>query len=127
VHIIWSEHERDYSPTTITSQFNDAHIVIYPLKNGLFRIQISVLSSRPSSSLSPQLYSPSPLYSLTFGFFDCRDVFRKESKVPIFGPLLHGMAINKQLLKVTIHKTEDKRKRNREREIEREKSKENRE
>lgn len=40
VHIVWSEHSREYRPSTITSQFNDAHIVIYPLPNGLFRIQI---------------------------------------------------------------------------------------
>ncbi|KAJ6252709.1 rho gtpase-activating protein [Anaeramoeba flamelloides] len=41
VHIVWSENdEQDYDPMTITSQFNFAHIVIYPLPNGLFRIQI---------------------------------------------------------------------------------------
>jgi hypothetical protein len=40
VHIVWSEHKRDYNPDTIVSQFNDAHIVIYPLPSGLFRIQI---------------------------------------------------------------------------------------
>jgi len=40
VNIVWSEHIRDYKPTTISSQFNDAHVVIYPLPNGLFRIQI---------------------------------------------------------------------------------------
>eukprot|EP01087_Luapelamoeba_hula_P013422 TRINITY_DN3831_c0_g1_i4.p1 TRINITY_DN3831_c0_g1~~TRINITY_DN3831_c0_g1_i4.p1 ORF type:complete len:201 (-),score=24.59 TRINITY_DN3831_c0_g1_i4:27-629(-) len=40
VHIVWSEHTRDYEPTTIVSQFNDAHIVIYPREDGLFRIQI---------------------------------------------------------------------------------------
>jgi hypothetical protein len=40
VHIIWSEHKRDYNPETIVSQFNDAHIVVYPLSSGLFRIQI---------------------------------------------------------------------------------------
>ncbi|KAJ3428518.1 rho gtpase-activating protein [Anaeramoeba flamelloides] len=41
VHIVWSENEKqDYDPMTITSQFNFAHIVIYPLPNGLFRIQI---------------------------------------------------------------------------------------
>ena len=40
VHIVWSEHKRDYDPATITSQFNDAHIVIYPLENGLNRIQV---------------------------------------------------------------------------------------
>jgi len=39
-HIVWSEHKRDYKPTTISSNFNEAHIVIYPLPNGLFRIQI---------------------------------------------------------------------------------------
>jgi len=40
VQIIWSEHKRDYNPSTITSQFNDAHVIIYPLSNGLFRIQV---------------------------------------------------------------------------------------
>lgn len=40
VHIVWSEHKREYKPTTITSQFNDAHVIIYPLPSGLFRIQI---------------------------------------------------------------------------------------
>jgi len=40
VQIVWSEHARDYNPNTIVSQFNDAHIVVYPLRNGLFRIQI---------------------------------------------------------------------------------------
>jgi hypothetical protein len=40
VHIIYSEHSSDYDPTTITSQFNDAHVIVYPLPNGLYRIQI---------------------------------------------------------------------------------------
>lgn len=41
VHIVWCENTKDgYEPSTIRSQFNDAHIVIYPLQNGLFRIQI---------------------------------------------------------------------------------------
>jgi len=40
VHIIWSEHKKDYDPATITSQFNDVHIIIYPLSSGLFRIQV---------------------------------------------------------------------------------------
>ncbi|KAJ3430649.1 rho gtpase-activating protein [Anaeramoeba flamelloides] len=41
VHIVWSENDQqDYDPLTITSQFNFGHIVIYPLPNGLFRIQI---------------------------------------------------------------------------------------
>lgn len=40
VHIVWSEHKRDYDPNVIVSQFNDAHIVVYPLSSGLFRIQV---------------------------------------------------------------------------------------
>jgi len=40
VHIVYSENTGDYLPTTITSQFNDAHIIVYPLPNGLYRIQI---------------------------------------------------------------------------------------
>ncbi len=40
VHIVWSEHLRDYNPRTIVSEFNDAHIVIYPLPNGLFKIHV---------------------------------------------------------------------------------------
>jgi len=40
VHIIWCEHIRDYNPLTITSRFNEAHIVIYPEPSGLFRIQV---------------------------------------------------------------------------------------
>jgi len=40
VHIIYSEHMRDYSAETIKTQFNDAHIIVYPLPNGLFRVQI---------------------------------------------------------------------------------------
>lgn len=41
VHVIWSEHKRDYPPSTVTSQFNNAHIIIYPLPNGLYRVQVS--------------------------------------------------------------------------------------
>eukprot|EP01094_Clydonella_sp_ATCC50884_P008894 TRINITY_DN1843_c1_g1_i2.p1 TRINITY_DN1843_c1_g1~~TRINITY_DN1843_c1_g1_i2.p1 ORF type:complete len:1500 (-),score=588.09 TRINITY_DN1843_c1_g1_i2:141-4463(-) len=70
VHIIYSEHSSDYDPTTITSQFNDAHIIVYPLPNGLYRIQI----------------------------------YRKEN-VPLFGPLLHGMCVNKKLLPILVRQT----------------------
>lgn len=40
VHIIWSEHDRAYRPWTLPSQFNFVHIIIYPLNDLLFRIQI---------------------------------------------------------------------------------------
>ena len=38
VHIIWCENTKDYDVATITSQFNQAHIVIYPLSSGLFKV-----------------------------------------------------------------------------------------
>ncbi|ETO04486.1 hypothetical protein RFI_32913 [Reticulomyxa filosa] len=40
VNIVWTEHTRPYLPDTISTDFNTVNIVIYPLQNGLFRIQI---------------------------------------------------------------------------------------
>ena len=40
VHIVWSEHWRDYRRTIFKTQFADILIVIYPLPNRLFRIQL---------------------------------------------------------------------------------------
>jgi hypothetical protein len=40
VNVIWTEHTRDYFKNTIVSQFNFVHIVIYPLSNGLFRVDV---------------------------------------------------------------------------------------
>lgn len=40
VHIIWSEHWRDYRRNIFKTQFADILIIIYPLPNGLYRIQI---------------------------------------------------------------------------------------
>lgn len=40
VHIVWSEHWRDYRRTIFKTHFADILIVIYPLQNRLFRIQI---------------------------------------------------------------------------------------
>lgn len=47
VHIIWSEHAKDYSTSTVVSQFNKAHVIVYPLPNGLFRIQIASKKELP--------------------------------------------------------------------------------
>lgn len=41
VHIVWSEHWRDYRRTIFRTQFADVLIVVYPLHNELFRIQIN--------------------------------------------------------------------------------------
>jgi len=70
VHIVFSEHCRDYSPKTISSQFNDAHVIIYPISNGMFRVQVA-----------------------------------QKEKVPVFGPLIHGMTVHKRLLSTLVRLT----------------------
>lgn len=40
VHIVWSEHNRDYRYGIVNTEFGDVLIIIYPLKNHLFRIHI---------------------------------------------------------------------------------------
>eukprot|EP00299_Pterocystis_sp_00344_P012681 c6120_g1_i3.p1 GENE.c6120_g1_i3~~c6120_g1_i3.p1 ORF type:complete len:639 (+),score=133.24 c6120_g1_i3:151-1917(+) len=39
VQIVYSEHDRDYRPETISTQFNDAHIIVYPISGNRYRIQ----------------------------------------------------------------------------------------
>ncbi|XP_067895384.1 ral GTPase-activating protein subunit alpha-1 isoform X6 [Heterodontus francisci] len=40
VHIVWSEHTRDYRRGIIPTEFGDVLIVIYPMKNYMFSIHI---------------------------------------------------------------------------------------
>ncbi|XP_013877823.1 ral GTPase-activating protein subunit alpha-1 isoform X1 [Austrofundulus limnaeus] len=40
VHIIWSEHSRDYRRGIIPTEFGDVLIIIYPIKNHMYSIQI---------------------------------------------------------------------------------------
>uniref|UniRef100_A0A914XFS6 Rap-GAP domain-containing protein n=1 Tax=Plectus sambesii TaxID=2011161 RepID=A0A914XFS6_9BILA len=40
VHIVWSEHWRDYRRNTIATKFCDVLIVVYPLPSRLFRVSI---------------------------------------------------------------------------------------
>ncbi|RUS74693.1 hypothetical protein EGW08_017551 [Elysia chlorotica] len=40
VHIVWSEHSRDYRRGIIPTEFGDIVIIIYPMPSGLYRIQI---------------------------------------------------------------------------------------
>ncbi|XP_053489314.1 ral GTPase-activating protein subunit alpha-2 isoform X2 [Ictalurus furcatus] len=40
VHIVWSEHTRDYRRGIIPTDFGDVLIIIYPMKNQMFFIQI---------------------------------------------------------------------------------------
>ncbi|MBN3301758.1 RGPA2 protein, partial [Amia calva] len=40
VHIVWSEHTRDYRKGIIPTDFGDVLIIVYPMKNHMFFIQI---------------------------------------------------------------------------------------
>lgn len=40
VHVVWSEHTRDYRRGIIPTDFGDAVIIIYPMKNHMYLIQI---------------------------------------------------------------------------------------
>jgi hypothetical protein len=41
VHIVWCEHKRDYVPApAIADSTTEAHLVVYPLPTGMFRIQV---------------------------------------------------------------------------------------
>lgn len=40
VHIVWSEHTRDYRRGIIPTDFGDVLIVIYPMKKHMYFIQI---------------------------------------------------------------------------------------
>ncbi|GFR74888.1 Ral GTPase-activating protein subunit alpha-1 [Elysia marginata] len=40
VHIVWSEHSRDYRRGIIPTEFGDIVIIIYPMPSDLYRIQI---------------------------------------------------------------------------------------
>ena len=73
VHVVWSEYERDYRPSTLPSQFNDVHIVIYPMN-------------------APQIASMSvDAAALHYGLY--RISIHCKASVPSFGPLLDGMAV----------------------------------
>lgn len=47
VHIVWSEHIRDYRRDILPTEFCDVLIVIYPLKSGLFRVTVNKKADVP--------------------------------------------------------------------------------
>eukprot|EP00730_Choanoeca_flexa_P013312 TRINITY_DN5183_c0_g1_i1.p1 TRINITY_DN5183_c0_g1~~TRINITY_DN5183_c0_g1_i1.p1 ORF type:complete len:1047 (+),score=239.40 TRINITY_DN5183_c0_g1_i1:1-3141(+) len=47
VHVIWSEQDKLYSSDQLPTKFGDVSIVIYPMTNGLFRIQLLFKTQLP--------------------------------------------------------------------------------
>ena len=62
VHIVWSEHYRDYRRGILPTEFCDVLIIIYPLANQLFRVQIS---RKPDVSVASAL-------GITPSIFQCQ-------------------------------------------------------
>lgn len=56
VHIVWSEHSRDYRRGIIPTEFGDVLIIIYPMKNHMYSIQI-IKKPEVSSTLKKQRWS----------------------------------------------------------------------
>jgi hypothetical protein len=88
VRIVWSEHSRDYRPTTISSQFNDVNIIIYPLKE-----------IRPESRDDVR----AAIDDDEAGLF--RIQILSAARVPPFGPLQDGMLVSRALLAPMIRWT----------------------
>lgn len=77
VHVVWDENERAYRPGTITGAFNFAHVIVHPLRNGLFSIRVKRKKDKGES----------------------------KSCVKFFGPLITGMAIPMNILPVLLRYT----------------------
>lgn len=66
VHIVWSEHTRDYRPGIIPTDFGDVLIIIYPMKNHMFFIQIV---KKPQVNSFVIIFKDVVLYIIMYGFF----------------------------------------------------------
>jgi len=98
VHVVWAEYGREYRPTTISSQFNDAHIVIYPIRN---HAPEAAATDGPSGSSGSSIGPLPP--SLSSALFRIA-IFSKAS-VPAFGPLQDGMVVRGASLPALVRLT----------------------
>ena len=62
--IIWSEHSRDYRKNIIPTSFGDVLIIIYPMNNGLYRIDIQRESVRFITDLHHKWYMYDRVHSI---------------------------------------------------------------
>ncbi|EAY10961.1 Rap/ran-GAP family protein [Trichomonas vaginalis G3] len=53
INVIWSENEQDYNPLTISSQFNDAHVIIYPINGSDDLFRVSIYRKKKELSFGP--------------------------------------------------------------------------
>ena len=113
VHIVWSEHWRDYRRTIFKTAFADILIVIYPLTNGLFRIEL--IKKQKQNVSHTTLYTflyvhvcvlcvffphPCPLSGVV--------MFSLAAPYPmqvLFGPLFDGAVVNRKSLPSLVRAT----------------------
>ena len=107
VHVVWSEYGREYRPSTISSQFNDAHIVIMPMRSPNKQANAAVNgaaipTSAAAGSLGTACLDALPV-SLHHGLYRV-SIFTKSS-VPSFGPLQDNMVVSGRLLPSLVRLT----------------------
>lgn len=73
--MVWSEHQRDYRRGIITTEFGDVLIVIYPLLNQLYRIQISRKSGVIVFFLFYDVFFLSNMLLIGFFFLNSGSIF----------------------------------------------------
>ena len=73
---MWTEHWRDYRRGILPTEFCDVLIVIYPLKNNLFRIQVVQIKC------------------IFCGHIDGIMQVTRKPEVPFFGPLYNEMIVD---------------------------------
>ncbi|VDL57786.1 unnamed protein product [Hymenolepis diminuta] len=78
VMIIWTEHWRAFRRSSLRTEFGDVLIIISPLSNGLFRVEIR----------------KEPEVRLTFTLL-----------IPFFGPLIDGMLVPEEYLPFLVRAT----------------------
>ena len=77
VHVVWSECAKDYNPRTISGSFGDVVIVVYPLQNGMFRIQIAKKPKVPEMRVYPMIgIQIFRFFLMQFFFFFTDPLFR---------------------------------------------------
>lgn len=98
---MWSEHWREYRSTIFKTGFADILIVIYPLPNGLFRIQL-IKKQKQNVSFSCFIccfYITHPLLDIVM-LFQC-----PLSDQALFGPLFDGALVNRNCLPSLVRAT----------------------
>lgn len=90
-----------YDPNTIQSQFNHAHIIIYPQSSGLCHIQICKKFKVPIILL----HYHNTITILLYHYILVSHYYNIVMQVHFFGPLVNGMLVSKKILPFLVRQT----------------------